>query len=444
MDKRLTGISDPSVITPASGCKDLYFDLFNNMCGGLGMFELCGSKIRALYLNERYFDNVGYSRDQYRPYLDNITVTLLEEDERRLIAYSNSEPKGDAELFCEVRGYKHNGSLGWFSVRAKKLNFIDSDHPVFLASVNDISPQKDMEHQLSINRERYRILEETVSALLFEYKPFSDCMVFSVKGRKDHTIENYSMYLRRSDRLHHLDVNYYFNTLCKACRKPIKGFLDVRSYYSVKNAYLPYRIYYSSIADEFGSVMSVVGRIEPVGEENGTSAQIMANVFSGDGFGLTDPNSCLAEIEERISSGNNTGFLTIIDIDGFTPINETYGRKAGDSAVKATVKLLQEIFTDSVIFRYYGDSFVVYTENITESRLYDMFDDLIAASGTIEIPGGENGESIGISYSAGAAYTKNGADRNVQLKDYFITADKALCAAKKDGGSVMYAEKIIF
>ena len=33
MDKRLTDITDPSIIVPADDCKDIYFCLFNNMTG---------------------------------------------------------------------------------------------------------------------------------------------------------------------------------------------------------------------------------------------------------------------------------------------------------------------------------------------------------------------------------------------------------------------------
>lgn len=443
MDKRLTDITDPSVIMPVDDCGDLYFKLFNHMYDGLSLFEVCGSKIRALYLNERYFDNVGYTPEQYRPYLDNITVTLLEEDEQRIIGYSEKAENDNAELYCEVRGYRHDGSLGWFWVRARKVDFIKSEYPVFLAAINDISERKELEHQLTINRERYHILEETISALLFEYTPSTDRMVFSVKGNSDQVIENYSMYLRRSDRVHPHDVNYYYNTLCKACRKPIKGFIDLRSYYSAENDYCPYRVYYSSIADEFGSVISVVGRIEPIGKEH--SAQLIGDYSSGDCYGLMGSGEGIEEIERRIGSGSSMGFLTIIDIDGSSLINKKYGKNAGDHAVRMTAKLLKEVFADSVIFRYFGDSFVVYTENITEGMLYDMFEKLSATAGTLRISDGDGTEeNIGITFSAGTAYTRNGTDKSIRLKDYSITADKALFRAKMDGGAVMYAEKIIF
>lgn len=77
MDKKITDITDPSIIVPADNCKDIYFSLFNSMYDGLSVFEVCGNKIRALYLNERYFDNVGYSLEQYTPYIENVTLPFL-------------------------------------------------------------------------------------------------------------------------------------------------------------------------------------------------------------------------------------------------------------------------------------------------------------------------------------------------------------------------------
>ena len=188
MDKKLTDITDPSIIVPADDCGDLYFKLFNNMYDGLSVFELNGGKVRALYLNERYFDTIGYTKEQYRPYIDNVTVTLQEEDEHRLISSAERSIKEKTDLYCEVRGYRYDGSVGWFCIRARTADFIKSSGITFLASINDISEQKVLEYELSINRERFRILEETVSALLFEYNPFTDKMRFSVKGVKDYII----------------------------------------------------------------------------------------------------------------------------------------------------------------------------------------------------------------------------------------------------------------
>lgn len=445
MDKRLTDITDPSIITAADNCSDLYFNLFNNMYDGLSVFEFCGNKVRALYLNERYFDNVGFTKEQYLPYLDNITVTLFEEDEQRIFELAENCVRNKSDFYCEARGYRYDGSVCWVCVRARPVDFIKSDNYVFLASINDISKRKELEHQLSINRERYKILEETSSAFLFEYNPFTDTMVFSPgKSRDDFVIENYSTYLRRGNQLHPYDVNYYYTILCKACRKTSKGFLDIRSHNTDKTDYILCRIYYSSVADEYGGIISVLGRIEVICEENGISAQLISCSSEHDSCSLANAETSIKQISDRIHSDNNIGYLLVADIDDLTEINRKYGEETGSSAVKMAAGLLKNIFGDAVIFRYLGDEFVVYIENITEAQLYDMAEKLNASAETVILSGKDGAaESIGLTFSIGAAWAHNGSEK-ISIKDYFITADNALYKAKKDGKKRMYMEKIIF
>lgn len=210
MDKKITDITDPSIIVPADNCKDIYFSLFNSMYDGLSVFEVCGNKIRALYLNERYFDNVGYTLEQYTPYIENVTVTLFEEDEQRIFGLAQECIRNHSDFYCEVRGYRFDGSVGWFCIRARTVDFIKSDNPVFLASINDISRRKELEHKYNISKERYRILEETSSAFLFEYSLLNDNMTFFPKAGKSHEIVNYGMYLRRSNRIYPDDAIYFY------------------------------------------------------------------------------------------------------------------------------------------------------------------------------------------------------------------------------------------
>lgn len=437
MDNRIADITDPSVIVAADNCTDLYFKLFNNMYDGLSVFEYCGSKVRALYLNERYFENVGYTKEQYRPYYDNITVTLLEEDEKKIFKCVNDCMKSGKDIRCDVRGYKADGSVGWFCVKARPVDFIKSANPVFLATITDITERKKLD--LMINSERYRILKETVSALLFEYKPFDDRMIFSHGDIGEYVIENYTVYLRKGNRIHPHDVNYYFNTLSRACRKTSKGFIDLRSYYSAENGYAHYRVFYSSIADEYGSVISVVGRVEPISRERGTQP-VSVRQDSRETFGLSTAHEGMPLIESKIASSNSTGFLAIIDVDDLSEINEKFGEETGTRIIRTAAGILSDIFTDAVIFRYYGDEFVVYIENITETQLFEMFDRLLLAAKNTALK-----DNIpDFTFSAGFAYAKNNPEKKIQVKDYFITADKALFKAKQDGKNRMYSERVIF
>ena len=397
--------------------------------------------MRALYLNERYFNTVGYSREQYLPYLDNVTVTLFEEDEQLILSHVEECLRNGTDFRCQVRGYRFNGSVGWFSIRARAVDFIKSDNPIFLASINDVTEEKKLEHQYALSMERYRILEETSSAFLFEYDLENDSMSFFPEPGKERQIDNYSTYLRRSDRVYPDDVIYFYNMLVKACRRECKGYVDVRSFDNEKNDYIICRMHYSSVADEYGNILSILGRLEYVEESKGMIADLVSEKPCVAVEGLPDSIETISRIKERISSGG-TGTLVVADIDDFTDFIGKYGTKIAGDAVRIIARMLRDVFGDGLIFRFLGDEFVVYLENITEPELHERFEKLQAAGETVSFSDKENGDTLGLTLSVGAAWCQNSG--KVNIKDYFVTADRAMLRAKKDGKNRMYVEKIIF
>ncbi|MCI7767299.1 MAG: sensor domain-containing diguanylate cyclase [Oscillospiraceae bacterium] len=445
MDKRIADISDPKIITPADGCTDLFFRLFNSMYDGVCIFEVCGTKVKALYLNERYFQVVGYTREQYLPYYDNITITLFEEDEKRIFEKAYECLEKGTDFFCEVRGYRFDQSVGWFCVRARAVDFIKSDNPVFLASINDITEQKKTEHMLSLNTERSRILEETSTAFLLDYDWVNDTMTFSpARDRENIVIPAYTSYLRReSCPIYDEDVIYYCKVLFNVCRKQGKEVVDVRSLNKKLNEYSICRIIFSSIADEYGSVFRVVGRIEEIDERSGLIARLAADRSSNSIAGLPDSESALSVIRHRLSECHSRCFMAVADLDDFTEFNKKYGKAAADNAILLAAELIKKTFPENaVIYRYVSDDFVIFLEDITESALYDMVDKLRAACQTAMLTLNGESKNAVLSFSVGAAWTV--CRDKVNIKDFFITADRALIKAKKECKGSMYVEKITY
>jgi len=438
MDNKIADISNPSVLIPSDGCMDIYFSLFNSMYDGLSVFEVCQNKIKALYLNERYFNTVGYTPQQYVPYIENVTVTLFEDDEQRIFNLARECLKSGTDFICDVRGYRYDGSVGWFSIRARTVDFIKSDNPVFLASINDITSIKDLEHRDKISKERYRILEETSSAFLFEYTLSRDNMLFFPERGKNYETENYGMYLRRSDRVYADDAIYFYYFLMRSCRRERKGFIDFRYFDDNVNDYIPARLHYSSVADEYGFILKILGRIEDITEQSGFTAEIMSKKYGSAFEGLLSADEAIAKINEKISAEGSKGTLIFADIDDFGDFESKYGRNVADSAIALAAKIVSEVFGDCIVFKFPEDEFMIYAEDMPETDLHGRYEKLQAACGTITCSGCD----VGISFSAGAAWTYNSS--KVNIKDYFITAERVLFKAKKDGKGRLYAEKIIF
>jgi len=120
--------------------------------------------------------------------------------------------------------------------------------------------------------------------------------------------------------------------------------------------------------------------------------------------------------------------VLFVDIDGFKPINDTYGHDAGDDLLKQIAKrMLQCVRESDTVARVGGDEFVLVLENKTQENLLGVADKVLQAMQTpfvLATTTCQVGASIGIS-----SYPEGGDNPEVLLKQ----ADTAMYLAKKGG-----------
>ena len=85
---------------------------------------------------------------------------------------------------------------------------------------------QELEAEIKIMKERYQILVETTSAILFEYKPAEDKMIFNYnfpenKSRRE--IENYHEYMKHSPLVHPDHLKKFMDVLDTASKMSIRG-----------------------------------------------------------------------------------------------------------------------------------------------------------------------------------------------------------------------------
>ena len=147
------------------------------MCG-VAVYEVFPDRVGAVYLSDRYYDTVGYTKEAYEQYLDNVTASLYEESVKLIFEKAEYSVKTGETFYVECRGKRQDGGDVWVLVKAQLVDFIESDNPVFLAIVQDITARKTAEFENAINVERNRILEATSNAVTFEYDIENDVMTF--------------------------------------------------------------------------------------------------------------------------------------------------------------------------------------------------------------------------------------------------------------------------
>lgn len=360
------------------------------MCG-VAIYELCPDRVRSLYFNKKYYEMVGYTKEQYEQYADSATSSLYGDSAEMIFEKARRSVKTGETFYAECKGRRYDGNDIWVLVKAKLVDFIESEHPVFLAIVQDMTNRKLAEYENAVNLERYRILEATSNAVTFEYDIPDDIMTFLYSvGKADsanRSISNYAEVSKRTKIVYPDDAAKFYAALKKASRKPVSCMtLDYRSTIIDQNSYRWVRTCYSSVADASGKVIKVLGRTQ--------------------------------------------------DIDDFKAFNDTYGHSFGDEVLRTVGKLLSRKFPNAVVGRFGGDEFIVFARGTSESAVVDDFEDFLEVSGKAEI----GGKRYTIKCSVGIAWSES---CDVDYAQYFDEADEQLYRAKKEGKHRICRKKIV-
>ncbi|MCM1159538.1 MAG: diguanylate cyclase [Bacteroidales bacterium] len=391
--------------------QEILIILLDNIKAGVGLFEV-GEHIRALYLNKEYFECIGYSREEYEPNQNDIFATLLPEDAAGFSTYIKEQSARNEGIEYSVRGYRQDGSVGWFTVKGAPIENKITDKPIYLTSVTDISDTKEKERQLQelqranseleVQQERYRVLEATAQGLLFEYYPDKDKMVFSYNfpnNKKRKEIEHYQKYLEEFPMVHSDHIAKFKEALRTCCMQETEGDLEYLSTVS-GGGYRWHTTHYKSVVGNNKKIISVVGRICDIHDAKLEKERIH---HQAERDGLTDvyhKDVAFEKMAEYVKEAPHSKFyFVILDMDNFKAINDQFGHQYGDIVIKNIADLLQEAFgEESIIGRFGGDEFMLLTKNVALSevrrRLEQIQTKIKFCAGIVEWKSGDRLEEV--------------------------------------------------
>jgi len=134
----------------------------------------------------------------------------------------------------------------------------------------------------------------------------------------------------------------------------------------------------------------------------------------------------LVREEARAQRGGGAPSLIAIDLDGFKPINDTYGHAAGDAALKIIAAVLEaECRSYDVVARFGGDEFTLLLPDTTTEGAYAMAENVLARIMTTPVV--PNDEAYRMSASLGVATLFQHAETSEALLE---SADTALYHVK--------------
>ena len=137
----------------------------------------------------------------------------------------------------------------------------------------------------------------------------------------------------------------------------------------------------------------------------------------------------LGEALRSATSGNCPCAIMFLDLDGFKPVNDTFGHPKGDAVLRAVAKrLVDEVSADGHVGRMGGDEFAIVVSDAQSRRKVEQLADRIIQA--IKEPYLIDQTEIRIGVSVGCAF---GPIDGATVDDLILKADLALYQAKDAG-----------
>jgi diguanylate cyclase (GGDEF)-like protein len=140
----------------------------------------------------------------------------------------------------------------------------------------------------------------------------------------------------------------------------------------------------------------------------------------------------LGEALREATAGNSACAILFLDLDGFKPVNDTFGHPKGDAVLRAVAKrLVTEVGAAGHVGRMGGDEFAIVVPDAQSRTKVEQMAQRIIDS--IKEPYDIDGTSIQIGVSIGCAF---GPLDGATIDDLILKADLALYEAKGEGRGI--------
>jgi diguanylate cyclase (GGDEF)-like protein len=140
----------------------------------------------------------------------------------------------------------------------------------------------------------------------------------------------------------------------------------------------------------------------------------------------------LGEALREATAGNSTCAILFLDLDGFKPVNDTFGHPKGDAVLRAVAKrLVTEVAASGTVGRMGGDEFAVVIPDAQSRKAVEQMAQKIIDS--IKEPYEIDGTNIRIGVSIGGSF---GPIDGATVDDLILKADLALYEAKGAGRGI--------
>ncbi|MCC0720600.1 sensor domain-containing diguanylate cyclase [Clostridioides sp. ZZV14-6105] len=403
----------------------------NNINGGLkGSND--DDTYSFFYVNEGLPKILGYTYDEFMEMSGGSAVGAVYPPDlpKALEDCERCFAKGST-YSSEYRIRKKDGTLMW--VLDSGMKSLNSDGIVKINSIiTDITQLKNIESELKLERERYRIALQNITDIMFEYDIENDNFVRYQRVEIDRKIElenfetrNYSNILKDGKSIHLDDIG----KLLEVLRGNLRETIEIRKLESlIKDEWRWIRVQCSVIYDGDHNPIKTIGVLKDITEDKSKLEKLIAQTQRDPLTQLYNQKASENFIDEHLSNTKqkNSEALMVIDIDDFKTVNDTFGHLEGNEVLVAVSKILMQNADDKdIVARIGGDEFMIFMKSLSNNSVIKSINDILTDVSEVKVKNNHQ-----ITLSIGIAFA---TDSSKSYKNLFSKADEALYLAKASG-----------
>lgn len=189
------------------------------------------------------------------------------------------------------------------------------------------------------------------------------------------------------------------------------------------------RVTATVIRSEDGRPLHSIVQVEDVTEQQHLRDELHRAATHDPLTGLLNRAGLEAAYQSFLARPRPSAFL-LVDLDGFKPVNDTYGHAVGDRLLECIAGRLRDTLRDdATVARIGGDEFVVHVADVEDEERAEVIGERIREA--LASPFGVEGHEITIGGSVGVALLA----RPVDLETALVASDRASYRAKHAGGN---------
>lgn len=140
--------------------------IMDNVGMGITATVIKNDNAEFLFSNNRYYEILGYTKEQYAAEVKNPYLTIYPEDRQRMLTETADVNRTGRSALSEYRVLRRDGNAIWMRSTITTAKFAGIDSPVQLAIYRDITEEKTAEEALLDSDAQLRFLNETAHDLL--------------------------------------------------------------------------------------------------------------------------------------------------------------------------------------------------------------------------------------------------------------------------------------